>query len=143
MIIHPLQQENEDLKKQISLISDAMLAAGMRFVADLDGVWRITPIKELHIPKSVPDLLRAAAATYEERNRLWGDNYKDFGAVMVALLPGGVELETTDQWNRFGLFMHVMNKVTRYAQNINCGGNVDSAHDLSVYAAMLEELTNV
>jgi hypothetical protein len=30
----------------------------------------------------------------------------------------------------------------RYGENLNKGGHQDSAHDLSVYAAMLEELTD-
>lgn len=91
---------------------------------------------------TVPDNLRAAASTYEERNKLWGDNYKQVGHMMAAMLPGGVKLETPEDWNRFLIFSHVINKVTRYAQNINNGGNKDSAHDLCVYAAMLEELTD-
>jgi hypothetical protein len=91
---------------------------------------------------TVPEALREAAATYEQRNKLWGDNYKQVGAIMVAMLPAGVKLETADDWNRFLLFGHVINKVTRYAQNLNTGGNKDSAHDLTVYAAMLEEMTN-
>jgi hypothetical protein len=91
--------------------------------------------------RSVPEIMREGADTYEQRNALWGDNYKEAGAVMMALLPRGIELRTADDWNRFGLFMHVMNKVTRYAQNLDSGGNLDSAHDLMVYAAMLEEMT--
>lgn len=90
---------------------------------------------------SVPERLRSAADTYEQRNKLYGDNYKHFGDVMMALLPAGVKLETKDDWNRFGVFFHVVGKVTRYAANINSGGHQDSAHDLVVYAAMLEELT--
>ena len=91
--------------------------------------------------KTVPDMLRSAAETYEQRNKLYGDNYKRFGDVMLALLPNGVKLETKDDWNRFGVFFHVVGKVTRYAANIDTGGHQDSAHDLAVYAAMLEELT--
>lgn len=91
--------------------------------------------------KQVPEALRSAAETYEQRSKLWGDNYKQVGAMMVAMLPAGVKLETADDWNRFLIFGHVINKVTRYAQNLNTGGNKDSAHDLVVYAAMLEELT--
>lgn len=90
---------------------------------------------------SVPDLLRAAAATYEQRNALYGDSYKNFGKVMSALFPNGLALETLDDWNRMGVFNMIVSKVTRYAANLSAGGHSDSAHDLSVYAAMLEELT--
>jgi hypothetical protein len=87
------------------------------------------------------DILEFAARTARERAKLWGNNYKEAGAVMAALLPAGVELKTSEQWNRFLVFCHIINKLTRYAQNINRGGNKDSAHDMMVYSAMLEELT--
>jgi hypothetical protein len=90
---------------------------------------------------SVPDLLRAAAETYEQRNALYGDSYKNFGKVMDALFPNGLELSTVDDWNRMGVFNMIVSKVTRYAANLSTGGHSDSAHDLSVYASMLEELT--
>jgi hypothetical protein len=93
------------------------------------------------VQPSVPDLLRAAAATYEERNKLYGDNYKRFGQVMLMMLPEGIKTETADDWNRLGIFVQVVSKVMRYAQNINEGGHKDSAHDTTVYASMLEELT--
>lgn len=97
--------------------------------------------KLMPLKLTVPELLRAAADTYEQRNKLYGDNYKRFGSVMRALIPDGVKLETEEDWNRFGVFFHLVGKVTRYAANINSGGHADSAHDASVYAAMLEELT--
>jgi hypothetical protein len=92
-------------------------------------------------PKSVPELLRAAAATYEERNLLYGDNYKHFGAVMAGLFPDGLTIRTPDEWTRFGLLFHIVSKASRYAINLTRGGHKDSAHDISVYAAMLEEMT--
>jgi hypothetical protein len=46
-------------------------------------------------PKKVPDFLRDAAAIYEQRNALYGDNYKRFGLVMVALFPHGMNLESS------------------------------------------------
>jgi hypothetical protein len=94
------------------------------------------------IGKTVPELMRAAAATYEERNKLYGDNYKKFGGVMLALFPDGPpDLVTKMDWNRFGVFFQIASKVTRYAENLTTGGHRDSAHDISVYGAMLEELT--
>ena len=92
--------------------------------------------------KSVPELLRDCAQTYEERNRVYGDNYKKFGHVMAAIFPNGLRLETADEHNRFGVFVQCLSKLTRYAESIERGGHPDSAHDLSVYAAMLEELTD-
>lgn len=91
--------------------------------------------------KTVPDILRECASTYEERNRLYGDNYKKFGPVMEAIFPKGVYLRTAEDHVRFGVFVQCVSKLTRYSESMERGGHADSAHDLSVYAAMLEETT--
>jgi hypothetical protein len=91
---------------------------------------------------TVPEILRDCAATYEQRNRLYGDNYKKFGDVMKAIYPQGIALYGVDEFNRFGIFVQCISKLTRYAESLTKGGHKDSAHDLSVYAAMLEELTD-
>jgi hypothetical protein len=92
--------------------------------------------------KSVPELLRACATTYEERNKLYGDNYKKFGRVMEAMFPNGLTLRSIQDFNRYGIFVQCVSKIMRYGENLEKGGHQDSAHDLSVYAAMLEELTD-
>ncbi|HEY6020842.1 MAG TPA: hypothetical protein VIY48_13370, partial [Candidatus Paceibacterota bacterium] len=91
--------------------------------------------------KTAPAILEEAAATYRERNKLYGDNYKHFGEAMSALFPNGLTIATVDEWNRLGIFVQLVSKAGRYANNFNIGGHVDSAHDACVYAAMLEELT--
>jgi hypothetical protein len=88
----------------------------------------------------VPDQLRAKADLYAERNKLYGDNYKRFGAVMQLLFPKGVTLESVDDHNRFGIFVQIVAKVTRYAQNFEDGGHDDSLDDNAVYSMMLKEL---
>lgn len=90
---------------------------------------------------SAADILDKMARTYRERNKLYGDNYKAFGHIMVAMFPGGLTVETAEEWNRLALFIHVVSKMTRYALNFKKGGHLDSAHDAGVYSAMLEELT--
>lgn len=89
--------------------------------------------------KTVPDILREGAAIYEQRNKLYGDSYKRFGNMMSALYPQGVLVKEVDDWNRLGLMMMAVSKISRFAEN--AGGHLDSAVDLSVYAAMLAELT--
>lgn len=89
----------------------------------------------------VPDILRSAAATFEQRNGAYGNNYRRAGIVMEALFPDGIHIRTADEWNRFSIFFHLMNKMMRYSNNIEKGGHLDSAHDAQVYAAMLEEFT--
>lgn len=85
--------------------------------------------------------LMEAANTYEQRNALYGDSYLVFGQVMAAMLPSGIELSGERAFNRFGVLVQCVSKLTRYAANLQAGGHQDSAHDLCVYAAMLESLT--
>lgn len=90
--------------------------------------------------KQVPEMLRDAAALYEERNKLYGDNYKRFGHIMLLLFPDGLSLETADDFNRYGVFVQVVSKVSRYAEQFTAGGHPDSLDDNAVYAMMLQEL---
>ena len=91
--------------------------------------------------KTVPEILIDAAQTYEERNKVYGDTYKNFGGAMAAAFPNGLVVKTADDWNRIGLLVQIMGKITRYAAQFENGGHIDSAHDACVYSAMLEELT--
>lgn len=90
--------------------------------------------------KSVPEMLLDSAATFEERSKVYGENYKRFGAVMALLFPTGLCCKSIDDHNRLGVFVQVVSKVTRYAENFHKGGHEDSLIDISVYATMLREL---
>lgn len=90
----------------------------------------------------VNDILRLAAETYEERNKVYGDNYLLVGDVMKGLFSDGLKFATPRDWNRAHIFMLMVVKLTRYAQNWSTGGHQDSLRDLAVYAAMLEEIDN-
>lgn len=93
--------------------------------------------------RRAPDALEAGAQTFRERNATYGDNYLSFGAVMTGMFPDGLKIEPGDAaaFTRLGVFIQCASKLTRYAQNLTRGGHADSAHDLMVYAAMLEEVT--
>lgn len=93
-------------------------------------------------PPTVPDLLRAGADLYEERSATYGSNYQYFGRVMDGMFPRGFTIEPGDVegWNRFALVFMALVKISRYVQNPL--GHLDSASDLKVYGAMLEELTS-
>ena len=93
--------------------------------------------------RSAPDILAAAADTFRERNVTYGNNYKEFGKMFSALFPHGLSLPPNDYaaYNRLGLLVMCAVKLSRYANGLYEGGHVDSAHDLCVYAAMLEEMT--
>lgn len=85
-------------------------------------------------------MLEEAAETYRQRREMYGDNYKRFGRIMVELFPNGIELENIADHNRFGIFVQMVYKFTRYSENFLNGGHDDSLLDLSVYATMLREL---
>ena len=88
---------------------------------------------------NVPDMLRSAAKIYEDRNKIYGDNYKRFGPALNGLL-NGVELSTPDDFNRFGILVQIFSKVSRYCNMFDKGGHNDSLDDIAVYAMMLKEL---
>lgn len=83
------------------------------------------------------DVLDQMAATFRERNAVYGSNYKMVGKMMAVLLPDGVppELLHSDQ---FHLFELILVKLSRYA--ISDLQHVDSIHDAGVYCAMCESI---
>jgi hypothetical protein len=89
---------------------------------------------------SVPDRLRSAAELFEGRNRVYGGNYRNFGAVMAAMYPAGLLVLTEEEWTRLILQVHRVTKETRYATNFGRGGHADSLEDLCVYAQMAAEM---
>lgn len=91
--------------------------------------------------KSVPEMLREGAATYEERNKIYGSNYKKFGVAFAPLLAG-ITLNTATDVNRMGVLIQMLSKISRYVENWAKGGHDDSLLDLSVYTTMLRELDN-
>lgn len=88
---------------------------------------------------TVPERLKQAAKTYQERNKVYGDSYKTQGDVLDALFPEGMNI-THEDYNRIFMVNMIVSKLIRYCENFNDGGHQDSIHDLGVYAFMLEEL---
>lgn len=83
--------------------------------------------------------LAALGDLFRQRNAVYGSTYKDYGRLMVTLFPEPLTLATADDWNRLALYMHVTDKLCRYARQFGSGGHVDSLDDVSVYAQMLQE----
>jgi hypothetical protein len=82
------------------------------------------------------DVLRSQAATFEERNKVYANNYTRVPRVMAALWPYGVPAELVTSDARWHLFELIIVKLTRFA---NSGlSHEDSIHDAAVYAAMIE-----
>lgn len=93
------------------------------------------------LKKFVPSQLRAKADLYEERNKIYGDNYKRFGPILSLILAGQtLDTGDPDQMNRLGVFVQVVSKITRYGANFTSGGNDDCLDDNAVYSMMLKEL---
>lgn len=84
--------------------------------------------------------LAELAELYDERNALYGDNYKHFGPIMHYLFPDGLYINSAVDWNRIGIFVQITAKLTRYAAQFTKGGHTDSLDDAAVYAMMLQEL---
>lgn len=89
--------------------------------------------------KTALHFMLAAAETYKERNKQYGDSYLRHAAVMKALLPKGVELNTSEDFNRFGVLNMMVSKLVRYTQNWY-QPHLDSIHDLGVYCFIGQEL---
>ena len=95
--------------------------------------------------KSVPDRLVGIADLYRERNKFYGDNYKQHGAMLAAMFPDGLSLKGPEDFNRFAMFLQITHKVTRYAKSIEFdqGGHQDSLDDISNYAQMMAEYDDI
>lgn len=87
--------------------------------------------------------LEKKAQLFEERNALYGNNYVRFGDFMKALFPNGVVLKTEQDFNRFGIFVQIVSKITRYAERFANGGHGDSLDDNAVYSMMLKHLDSM
>jgi len=81
------------------------------------------------------DILAAGAATYAERNKVYGENYRMVAPIMKVLFPYGVPAGVihSDKWHMFELLVV---KITRFATSRL--EHQDSIHDAMVYAAMIE-----
>lgn len=90
--------------------------------------------------KTVEDNLRRAMATRAARKKIYGGTHIRHGSVMAALFPSGITLRSSEEFARFGVLNMVVSKVCRYTAR-GIVGHPDSAHDLIVYGALLEERT--
>lgn len=87
---------------------------------------------------NIPDTLLAMAETAKEREATYGDNYKRVGAVLKALFPDGITLNTEKEFMVFHLLNMKLAKTTRFVCTQMT--HKDSIHDDAVYSAMIETL---
>lgn len=89
-------------------------------------------------PITAADKLEAMAATFRERNAVYGNNFERLGHAMAAMFPDGLTLKGHDDFTRFYFLILQQVKLSRYVTNFHKGGHADSVHDMAVYAALLE-----
>jgi hypothetical protein len=87
--------------------------------------------------KNAADILESMAATYRERNAVYGDNFRMVGKLMAVLFPNGVPPELLHS-AQFHLFELKLVKLSRFA--ISGLQHQDSIHDDGVYSAMIEQI---
>ena len=85
------------------------------------------------------DLMGEAIKTFEERHKLYGKTYDQYGYVMEMIFPHGIELKSIDDFRRMGVLNMIVSKILRYANNWD-KPHKDSIHDLGVYAFILESI---
>lgn len=113
-------------------------------ITDSDSIFAPVQPKKVGIPRLRPNhILEAAASTFLAKNAEYGDNYLRFPRALLALFPGGTipAISNEGDASRLQLLIQILNKMTRYAETFSDGGHKDSARDIIVYAAMLEEQT--
>jgi len=88
---------------------------------------------------NVDEVMAQAAKTYKVRGQVYGDSYLRQGAVMAALMPGGVDLLNAREQARFSILSHIIEKLARYCTDFK-SGHEDSIHDAGVYCLMLQAI---
>lgn len=92
-------------------------------------------------PEGPAGILAAGAETFIKKSSEYGNSVRQYGDVMTALFPEGVTLDTPQAWTHMGVFQQVVHKVCRAANTMVAGQpSVDSAHDMMVYSAILQDL---
>ena len=89
--------------------------------------------------KTAADILAEASETFRERNAAYKDNAVVVADVMNVLFPNGVKLDSPEDYHMWHLFELIIVKLTRFTNSDL--RHTDSIHDLMVYAAMIEPLT--
>jgi hypothetical protein len=84
----------------------------------------------------VPEILEDGAATYRERNAIYGDNWETFRDIMGLIFPEGLDLRDPDKRMIYNWLEHLVGKITRFSASGFT--HQDSIHDICVYAAMIE-----
>ena len=87
----------------------------------------------------VSKIMEEAIKTFEQRHKVYGDNYKLAAKALEAFFPNGLPLKTVQDHERFHIFMLIIVKLSRYSINWS-EPHQDSIHDAGIYSFMLETI---
>lgn len=104
-----------------------------------DGAAPIHAVPPREAIHRLEDILNGMKRTARERHDAYGDSFLTFGKVAAALWPAGLSVGTEEEFARLGVLVQIISKLCRYS--VSPQGHADSAHDMAVYSAILELLT--
>lgn len=87
--------------------------------------------------KPVPERLADLGQLYGDRNAVYGDDFRRYGRVLLALMPDGIRITNEQDANRLGILTQMIAKFGRYCAQFAQGGHPDSLDDLAVYSQIL------
>lgn len=139
------EEQNETVHVPFGIVQSMLSSAKFDFKKKVDMLSRTTkePAGNIAIPEPLTakvrcteDILEAAAATFRERNAVYGSSSIKVGQVMSILFPNGYTCRTDADHRMMDHFNRVIAKLVRFVNSDLT--HEDSIHDLCVYAAMCE-----
>ena len=142
---HKKDVDEKTVKQMVELMNNPVLGSSPQEIRDMlmesqrQEMGDDKPTKQL-VPESPLMSLQAAMDIMRERNANYKDNHVVVAAVMKALFPKGIVLETSEDFQFWHLFELLIVKLTRYTNSDL--KHRDSIQDLINYAAMVDSLTD-
>lgn len=85
-------------------------------------------------------LMDEAKERYKEKGKAYGHTYRNFGPLMTALFPNGLEVYTEEDWDKLGLLQMICHKLLRVANLIHGEDCIPELEDMGVYIFILLEI---
>jgi hypothetical protein len=123
-----LEREIDELRRALNMLAKTEAEATREYTEE----------QALHaLTHPAMPMMMKALETYRTRRGTYGPSEQKFADVMLAFFPNGLTLSARDEWVRFGLFVQIVSKWSRYTNDFY-RPHIDSSHDASVYGFMLE-----
>jgi hypothetical protein len=86
--------------------------------------------------------LQFLAELFANKEKAYGEQYKEFGQFMMLLL-GPIEIKTVADYNKIMTIFNIVTKVGRICKAFKLKiDDEDSPDDLAIYSMILQELNN-